>query len=312
VTRACLFGALFSLACAAEDVRLGDGPLRAGGEGGPDAAPVLPDAAPVLPDASNGGVPSFGTPHVIASLSDDTTHDDDPSLTSDLTEIYFDSKRDGGKGKEDIWSAKRASATAAWDPPVVVEELNSEERETGIALSADGLTIWFSSERPESQGGLDVFTATRKNRSSSWSAVTRVEELSTPDDDLVSAVSDSGTVCMLSRRPKGTDEYDIFAATRGTVDGAWEAPQPLSELNTDSNESDAFLVGEGRELLFTRSKDLQLARRAGTIGPFTLIGPLEELNSSSEDTDPWATPDLRYVVFSSDRSGSSQLYEASR
>jgi hypothetical protein len=190
--------------------------------------------------------------------------------------------------------------------------LNSAERETGIALSADGLTIWLSSERPESQGGLDVFTSKRKNRSSSWSAVTRVEELSTPDDDLVSAVSDSGTICMLARRPKGTEQYDIFAATRRTVDAAWDPPLPLSELNTDTNESDAFLVGEGRELLFTRSKDLQLARRAGTTGPFALVGPLEELNSSSEDNDPWATPDLRYIVFSSDRSGSFQLYEASR
>ena len=117
---------------------------------------------------------------------------------------------------------------------------------------------------------------------------------------------------MLGRRPKGTENYDIFAATRRTVDGAWEPPQPLSELNTDANESDAFLVGEGRELLFTRSKDLQLARRPGTTGPFSLVGPLEELNSSSEDNDPWATPDLRYIVFSSDRSGSFQLYEASR
>jgi hypothetical protein len=128
----------------------------------------------------------------------------------------------------------------------------------------------------------------------------------------VSAVSDSGTICLLGRRPKGTEQYDIFAATRGAVDAAWDPPLPLSELNTGANESDAFLVGEGRELLFTRSKDLQLARRAGTIGPFELVGPLEELNSSSEDNDPWATPDLRYIVFSSDRSGSFQLYEASR
>jgi hypothetical protein len=285
---------------------LGDGPLRAGDE-------VRPDAAAEPPDGSSGGaILGFGPPQVITSISSDSTHDDDPSLTSDLTEIYFDSKRSGGKGKEDIWSAVRASSTGAWDTPVVVAELNSAERETGIALSADGLSIWFSSERPESQGGLDVFASTRKNRSSSWSAVTRVEELSTPDDDLVSAVSDSGTICLLARRPKGTDPYDLFVATRRTVDAVWDPPVPLSELNTDANESDAFLVGEGKELLFTRSKDLQLARRGGTTGPFALVGPLEELNSSSEDNDPWATPDLRYIVFASDRSGTFQLYEASR
>jgi len=308
-----VFPALLSLACSAQDVHLGDGPLRAGDELAPDAAPARPDAAPARPDARGDVHLGFGTPQVIVSISDGSSSDDDPSLTSDLTLIYFDSKHSGSKTKEDIWSAERASATGAWDAPVAVEALNSEERETGIALSPDGLTIWFSSDRPESSGGLDVFMATRQTRSSSWSAVTRVEELSTPDDDdLVSAVSDSETSCMLSRRPKGKEAYDLYVATRSTRDAPWDPAQPLTELNTDANESDAFLVGEGRELLFTRSKDLQLARRPGTTGPFTLVGPLEELNSPSEDNDPWATPDLRYIVFSSDRSGTLQLYEASR
>jgi hypothetical protein len=302
--------------CGTLDVHLGDGRAGIEGDAGSrDAAPERDARASLDAHAGvdAGSVPSgFSKPVVITSLSNDTSVDDDPSLTSDLTVIYFDSKRDGGKGKEDIFSSERADPQADWDTPKAVEALNTADRETGIALSADGLQIWFSSDRPESQGGLDVFTAERASRSSAWSAVTRVAELSTPDDDLVSAVNDAGTVCLLARRPKGTDNYDMYASERASPSDPWQPAEPITELNTKANESDAFLAGDGYELLFTRSKDLQFARRPTLTSPFVLVGPLADLNSSSDDRDPWATQDLGYVVFSSNRSGSYELYEASR
>ena len=297
--------------CGITDVRLGDGRARIRQDAGSDASARSDADRASAFDA--GRVPEgFGMPRVIVSLSGDATVDDDPSLTSDLTEIYFDSKRDGGKGKEDIWSADRADSKSDWRTPSAIESLNSKDRETGIALSADGLKVWFSSDRTESQGGLDVFTAERASRSAAWSAVIRVAELSTADDDLVSAVNDSGTVCLLSRRPKGTDSYDMYVATRASVTDPWGTVAPIAELNTKSNESDAFLAGDGYDLLYTRSKDLELARRPELDAPFVRVGPLDALNSSSDDRDPWSTPDLRYVVFSSNRSGEYQLYEASR
>jgi hypothetical protein len=298
--------AALAVACGTEDVRLGDGRAAVRTDSGPEG---VGDGAAF--DA--GTVPSgFHAPRVIAALSDDSSVDDDPSLTNDLTEIYFNSKRDGGKGKEDIWGSVRATPGDDWQKPAPVELLNSDVRETGIALSADGLTVWFSSDRPESQGGLDVFTAARATRTSDWSPVTRVTELSTDGDDLVSAVNEAGTECFLARRDKGEEDYQMFVARRARTEGAWGAAEPIVELTTKSSESDAFPVGDGHELLFTRSKDLQLARRPTLSAPFTLAGPLKDLNSSDDDRDPWSTPDLRYVVFSSDRSGSYELYESSR
>ncbi len=82
-----LSAALASLAllgCRADDVHLGDGRPRV-------------DAATEVADAQGG----YGAPTVIETISHDDTGDDDPSLTSDLTAIYFNSKRAGGKGKEE-------------------------------------------------------------------------------------------------------------------------------------------------------------------------------------------------------------------
>jgi hypothetical protein len=296
--------ALFAAACGTEDVRLGDGRARIRADAGPDAQEPGFDA---------GQVPSgFAEPKVIATLSNDASVDDDPSLTTDRTVIYFDSKRDGGMGKEDIWSSVRGTPADDWSKPVAVTALNSAERETGIALSADGLSVWFSSDRPESGGGLDVFTAERATLGSDWASVVRVAELSTEGDDLVSAVSDAGTECYLARRDKGAGDYHMFVAHRAGPGAPWDTAEPITELTTKSAESDAFPVGDGHELLFTRSKDLQLARRPTVSAPFVRVGPLADLNSADDDRDPWSTADLRYVVFSSNRSGSYQLYESSR
>jgi hypothetical protein len=40
--------------------------------------------------------------------------------------------------------------------------------------------------------------------------------------------------------------------------------------------------------------------------------PIESLNSDDDDRDAWADSTLSYVIFSSDRDGPHQLYEAER
>lgn len=277
--------------CGGEPVTLGDGRTTAG--------------------ASPTG-PHFAAPVVVDSLSSDGTVDDDPSLTDDLTEIYFDSKRDGGLGKEDVWQATRSAATGPWSNVSPATELNTDQRETGIALAGDGLEIWFSSNRTDSSGRLDVFHATRPTRAATWSTVERVPELSTPGDDLVSAVTDSNRTMLLARRNSDSDDYDLFVATRQTAADPWGDAIPIAELDTDSEESDAFLASTGHDVLFTRSKDLWFAERESVTGSFASPVRVDALNSSKDDRDPWATDDLRYLVFSSNRSGSYLLYEAER
>jgi hypothetical protein len=55
-----------------------------------------------------------------------------------------------------------------------------------------------------------------------------------------------------------------------------------------------------------------LSERATAGAPFGAPRPIDALNSDSDDRDAWTTPELDYVVFSSDRSGEYRLYEARR
>jgi hypothetical protein len=287
----CVAAGLWLVACRGQEISLGDALLT------PDASVPAPFSAPVA----------------ITGLASADGADDDPSLTADLSLILFNSEREGGSGKEDIWFSSRAGADASWSPPLPAAELNTDARETGIALAPDGLTVWFSSDRSGagSEGGLDVYTARRTRRTDPWSFVERDAVLSSAGDDLVSAVEPLQQRLYLARRATEEDAYDLFVARRSSRDAAWEDPESVSALNTVAAESDAFEFG-GTNLVFTRGEDLMLAQHADSSGAFEFLGPLLELNSPSDDRDAWVSADGSYVVFSSDRAGGYRLYEARR
>lgn len=289
----------------------GDGGL--GGLAGSTAGSGAAGAAGASGAAGDGDsgpspLPEFSDPTLIDELAEPETesNDDDPELTADLTEIYFNSDRIDSN--EDIWRARRASPSDDWDAPELVEILSSPaDRETGIALTPDGLTIWFSSDR---EGDLDIFKSTRDHRSDEWSAPQIDGDLSTGADDLVSSVSADALTLYLARRDDDSDDYDIYVTTRSSITAAWEPPQLVEELLTDSADSDASPVQGGWGLMFTRDEDLFFTQREQLGGPFGEPISIDKLNSSSDDGDLWAADDLSYVVFSSDRTGRYQIYEA--
>ena len=286
---------VLSICCAGRDISLGDG-LAA------DASRPSEDASRPREEA-----PSYDEPRVIEGLSSEGAKDDDPALSADLLLLYFNSQRDGGQGQEDIWLARRASPLASFSSPAPERALNSEQRETGLALSDDALSLWFSSDRDGGAGGLDVYLATRASLDESW-RLARVTELSGSGDDLVSSLSADGRSLFLARRDDEDDDYDLFVAQRSGSDRVFSPPEPIVSLNTGDEESDAVWLGEERGLVFTRDEQLVLAPAYPRVSD--ALVPLATLNSDDDDRDAWFSRDLSYVIFSSDRSGAYRLYEA--
>ena len=291
----CLVAGCAALGCGVYDYDLGS---RAG------ATETLPDLGP-----------PFSEPVLIAELSDPDEHDDDPALTADMLEIYFSSRRDGGQGVGDIWRSERSSVNDTWAPPTVVEDLNTEEDETTVAIAPDGLTIWVSSDREGGLGGTDVWVATRDSRSSAWSSLALVEEVSSSEDEIVRGVTPTGDLLLAWREDVDETPFDLYVARR---DGStFLPPEPISELNTPDNEADAFLASDDCVLYYTTDAagedDLVVAARADPNSPFVLVRALDELNSDSADRDPWVSSDQRFIVFASRRENNqSDLYMATR
>ena len=269
--------------------------------------------ATVLVDAgADANVPlgAFSTPMAITSIP---AGSDDPSLTGDLLELYFNRS-------SDIWLSSRASVLDTWGAPAPVAELNSGAAETTPEVSFDGLTVWIGSTRAGGTGGVDIWVSTRASRLEAWSVPVPVAELNTASFDAAPVVSRNTLVMVqTSDRPGAMGIADLYQSTRASTSTSWTAPVPLPELNTPAVEGDATLGGQGLTIVFhsdrpgtAGTEDLYMASRATTSDLFSVPVRVDELNSNSSDSDAWLSDDLRTVVFTSNRSGSSLIYEAER
>ncbi|MGC4056896.1 MAG: OmpA family protein [Chitinophagaceae bacterium] len=89
-----------------------------------------------------------------------------PSLSADITEMYFVSDRPGGRGGLDIWVTR--FAYGLWQIPVNLGPvINTAGNETSPFISSDGKTLFFASDGHPGLGGSDIFAA-RKLNDSSW------------------------------------------------------------------------------------------------------------------------------------------------
>jgi hypothetical protein len=103
---------------------------------------------------SERGAEVYGAP-VKLFTSDEA--DFDPVLTEDERVIVFTSMRPGGNGKRDLYYATRATRTDPFGGATPMPVLNTADDEEDPALSANGCTLYFVSDR---DGSLDLWSAT--------------------------------------------------------------------------------------------------------------------------------------------------------
>ncbi|MCE9499235.1 MAG: OmpA family protein, partial [Leptospira sp.] len=89
-------------------------------------------------------------------------------------EIYFTGvydknyDRDGYEGLN-IYHTKKNPRTDKWTTPKHIDELNSNFNDKMPAISPDGKTLVFSSDRPGGLGGYDLWKSTREEATGTWS-----------------------------------------------------------------------------------------------------------------------------------------------
>ena len=269
----------------------------------------------------------FDAPPLVTELrSDAPARTDNPTLTADLLEIYFTSDRGGGSG--DVWSARRGDVAHPFSAPAPVTEVNSSTFETSSAISADGLTLWFGSDRPGGVGTTDIWVSSRANRNSPWLSPGNVVALNTTAEDIPRPPGQHGLVMPLSSKTATAAVYQTFFAARSSEGAPFGAPVLVSELAyPDRSTVDGFLSDDGLTLFFssaflqappdaaapdggTPTADLYVAYRRSIGDTFEQTLPLVELNTAGDERDPWLTPDGKTLYFTSDRDGALNIYAA--
>ncbi|MGH9949158.1 MAG: FG-GAP-like repeat-containing protein [Pyrinomonadaceae bacterium] len=112
--------------------------------------------------------------------------------------------------------------------------LNAPEMEQSPAPAPNGLSLYFTSNRPGGQGGNDIYVSQRTTLSSAWGAPQNLgTTLNTSSNDTVSNISPDGREMFLtSNRAGGSGGSDLYVSTRTNVndDFGWTAPVNLGPV----------------------------------------------------------------------------------
>ncbi len=182
---------------------------------------------------------------------------------------------------------------SSWSVPVNLGvAINSPFQEFGPAISKDGLSLYFTSDRPGGFGFMDLWVSQRPTRDDAWGPPLNLGAVvNTPASENVPALSRDGHWLFFnSTRPGGLGAQDIWASWRADVhdDFGWELPfnlgagvnSPFVDVNPSYFENDA----SGVPLLFFTSNrpsasgtsDVYVSQLAahGRFGPATLVPEL--------------------------------------
>jgi Tol biopolymer transport system component len=185
-----------------------------------------------------------------------------PNFSPDGHWMFFISNRVGGCGGTDLWVSFRQNREDdfAWEAPMNLGcTINSDGFDGGPNYFQDRktrlLTLYFMSDRLGGLGGFDIY-ASMLRRNGTFGAPALVWELSTPQNDLRTAIRRDGLEMLLySDRPGGVGSFDLWVSTRETTQDAWSRPVNLGPtVNSDAEDRGPALSRDGTALYFNSNR----------------------------------------------------------
>ncbi len=272
----------FLAACTADRFTSSDAGIS------PDGAPPIEGGTADAAPACNPDAP-FGSIMAVDSL--DTSSDDGVFQTNHSSSTYK------------LFGATRPSLSSAFGTPTPLATIASTQDDTDPTLSADGLTIYFASNR---NGNFDLFTATRTNLSLPF-GTPQALSLDTGGDETQPYLANEHDL-YFSKLSTASSTFDIYRATISS--GNVGTPSLVANVNAASADDDAPAVTpDGLTMYFASGRngaqfDIFVSRRASTSAEFGTPTPVSELNDPTKDDRPsYITADGCTIVFESNRSG---------
>jgi Tol biopolymer transport system component len=213
----------------------------------------------------------------------------------------------------------RCNPTAAFGKPVALTSLNTSADEEHADLSADELTIYFSSTRPGGAGGFDIYQATRSSTAEPFGNVMPVPGVNTAGDERVPRMASNGLSMFAMTETSAAPILHIALATRTNVTVTFTGLKMVANINNATNTADPYLVSSGNVMYL--ASDLAgnpgLYRSAKVNGAFSTPTPAPGVNLDTPaiENNPVVTPDELTLFFGSTRPGGTgdfDIYEARR
>jgi hypothetical protein len=264
------------------------------------------------------------------AVNDPKNVDSGAFISKDGLSLYFGANnRPDGYGQFDLYVSRRDRVDAPWGPAQNLgPSVNTKANEQTPALSADGLVLFFASDRedPKAFGSMDLYSARR--------ADTRSDVTWLPPANLGRGVNTASaengpayfedpatrTVVLYfsSNRPAAGTE-DIYTSTRRR-DGTFGPAVPVAELNTEFRDVRPAVRRDGLELYLDSNRtgtlgqvDLWVATRSSTRVPWSTpvnLGP--RVNTAATDARPSISWDGTELYFHSLSEGGGDLFRCTR
>jgi len=268
---------------------------------------------------SSARVGEFVNVERVDEVGVDGEDDENPTLTDDMREIYFNSDRDEAAEGSDIWYARRDSADAPFDEPRPLGGWSDDGSDSSPAISGDGLTLWLAwtpevqEDASDDEVTTDVRSVTRDDTSDDdWQSPTLAQGLNTADDERPRPLGQGGLVMPLSRRVTTADGDTIWRTLLAPRESDSEFSEPVLQeqlAGSDVSAVDGFLTQDGLTLVFKYEApddpgQLYWSIRTSVDAPFVGATPVPgaDVNTDEYDErDPWLSPDGTILYFASDR-----------
>lgn len=163
-------------------------------------------------------------------------HSSNLAISADGSQLYLFKSQNGG----DIFLSEKNPDGTWSEPEALNSNINSTYFENAASISPDGNTLFFSSDRPITEGktDLDIYYS-KKDLKGEWGVAKNIGPfINTPyDDDGPFIDYDGKTLYFSSKGHKGMGGYDIFKSEYDEVADSWSVPKNLGyPMNSPDND----------------------------------------------------------------------------
>ena len=157
--------------------------------------------------------------------------------------------------------------------------VNSSAGEWDPEISADGLSLYFASNRPGANGLSDLYVATRLTTNDDWGQPANLgPTFNSSSYDEAPSISADGLELYFTSQRLGLGNYNLYVSTRATKNDPWGAPSNLGSIINDGQAGYSDISTDGLSLYFT-------SVRSGGFGDYDLY-----VSTRTSKDDPWGTP----------------------
>jgi len=185
--------------------------------------------------------------------------------------------------------------------------VNSFDHDRSPSIRADGLEMYFTSERDGGEGTIDIWVSTRAKKEDDWGAPTNLgPTINTWEWQTSPCISADGLELIFN-------DWGLWVVRRATVSDPWgeKEKDSLINVNTSNVNSGPCLSSDGLSLfLFSwEKKELYVSTRPTRdelwSEPVNLGPTVNGVNSTWENSRPGISADGLVLFFTSDRPGGS-------